>query len=251
MRNRPQNVAMGWLESGGSRREAMEFAKGYAEKHFDAPGVSWFETLPFMGGYLWEIQEAGDGQSYLPAAAKVLSEPGAKGWIRFRRRVLQVSMMDGRPSFLMLSEELSRITIENGRGEMAASGKMRPVVKHGTKLLTLGAATFGTGACALGLVLAYAFSIQAFVPGPRKLDADLLPHRQWTRVERVPPNLYVETMRFQNQQWTTNIKPVVRGARGAPAAPQAQPAAARAPSAPATLPPPPAPVGAPGQRAAP
>lgn len=247
MKNRPQNVAMGWLESGGSRREAMEFAKGYAEKHFDAPGVCWFETLPFMGGFLWEVQEMGDGLSYLPAAAKVLSEPGAKGWIRFRRRVLQIRMMDGKPSFLMLAEEMSRVTIENGRGEMAAAGKMRPVVKHGTKLLTLGGATFGTGIAALAMVLAFDFSVQAFVPGPRKLEQDLLPHRQWARVERVPPNLYVETMRFTNQQWTTNIKPVVRNAKvgqppQVPGQPQVQPASVR--------PPPPAPIdAAPGKPA--
>ena len=212
--NRPQNVAMGWLESGGSRRDAVEYAKGYAQKHMDAPGICWFETLPFMGGYLWEVHEGGPGYSFLPATAKVLSEAGAKGWTRFRRRALQVSMMDGKPSFLVLSEDMSRSTVENGRGEMAPSGKMKPVVKHGTGLLTVGASFFGTGATALAIVLAYSFSIQTFVPGPRRLDQDLLPHRQWTRVERVPPNLFVETMRYQNQQWTTNIKPVIRTARG-------------------------------------
>jgi hypothetical protein len=211
--NRPQNVAMGWLESGGSKRDALEYAKGYAHKHMDAPGICWFETLPFMGGFLWEVQEGGPGYSFLPAAAKVLSESGAKGWTRFRRRVLQVSMMDGKPSFLILSEDMSRSTVENGRGEMTPSGKMRPVVKHGTKLLTFGGAVFGTGATALAMILAFDFSVQAFVAGPRKLDQDLLPHRQWTRVERVPPNLYVETMRYKDQQWTTTIKPVVRSGR--------------------------------------
>ena len=229
----PIQAAMGWIEPGGSRKDAMEYARGWAHKWMDAPETCWFAVLPMMGGYLWEVQEAGPGLSYLPAAAKVLSTPDGKGWFKIRKRIHQVSMMDGRPSLVFLPEPMSKAVMETGVGEMAASGKMHRVVKRGTKVLAFGGAMLGTGSLFLTAAFAHSILSNAYAPEPRRLDQDLLPHRQWSRVERVPPNLFVETMRFQNQLWTTNIKPVTRTASGRPVQTNAgapQPAAAAVPT---------------------
>ncbi len=242
----PHKAVMGWIEPGGSRKDAVEYARGYAVKHMDAPEGCWFEVLPFLGGYLWEVHELGPGLSYLPATAKVLSDPLAKGWFRTRKRAFQVAIQDGRPSLVLLPETLSKSVMENPKGEMRPSGKMRPVIRKGTRVLAFGSSVFGAGAVFLGATYAYAFLSLAYAPEPRRLDQDLLPHRQWSRVERVPPNLFVESMRFKEQAWTTNIKPVMRNASGRPTggtanAGQPQPAAAATPPRPAA-PPPPAPL---------
>lgn len=213
----PTMAAMGWLEPGGSKKDAIEYARGWALKHMDAPNVSWFAVMPFMGGFLWEVQEGGPGLSYLPATAKALADPNGKpGWFRSGNKVIQATMRDGAPFMVTLTNDLSKPIILANDNPMTPKGQMQRVVKTGARVLAFGSALFGSGAVFFALACVYSYVVMAYAPDTRRIEPEIVAHRQWSRVERVPPNLYVETMRFQNKQWTTNIKPILRNSRGGP-----------------------------------
>lgn len=240
----PTMAAMGWLEPGGSKKDAIEYARGWALKHMDAPNVSWFAVMPFMGGFLWEVQEGGPGLSYLPSTAKALADSSGKpGWFRSGNKVIQATMRDGAPFMVTLTTEQSKPIIQQNDSPMVPKGQMQRVVKTGARVLAFGASLFGSGVVFFGLSCVYSFLVMAYAPDARRIEPEIVAHRQWSRVERVPPNLYVETMRYQNKQWTTNIKPILRNSRGGAvgstqpaAAPSPQPAAQARPTTPGPLP---------------
>ena len=256
----PSMAALGWLEPGGNKKDAIEYAKGWAMKHMDAPNVSWFAVMPFMNGFIWEVHEGGPGLSYLPATAKALADPsGRAGWFRAGQKVIQARMRDGRPFITTLPTEASRPIILANENPMVPKGQMQRVVKTGAKVLAFGATVFGTGAVFFALACVYSYLVMGYAPDARRIEPDMVAHRQWTRVERIPPNLYVESMKYENKQWTANIKPILRNSRGGAVGspPPATPAASTQPApqprtvAPLPAPAPVAPVTPPAARTAP
>lgn len=247
----PNMAALGWLEPGGNKKDAMEYAKGWAMKHMDAPNVSWFAVMPFMNGFLWEVHEGGPGLSYLPATARALADPSGKpGWFRAGSKVIQARMRDGAPFMVTLTSSASKDIIAANEDPMIPKGQMQRVVKTGARVMAFGASVFGSGVVFFGLACVYSFLVMSYAPDARRIEPEVVAHRQWTRVERVPPNLYVESMKFENKQWTTNIKPVLRNSRGGPVG-STQPAASTPvqpqPARAANPLPPPAPVTTPAR----
>ena len=206
----PIKAALGWLE-GGSRRDSVDFAKGYATKHFDAPAICWYAVMPFMGGWLWEIQEGGTGRSYLPSVAKALAEGAEQSWFRVGMRAYSISMRDGRPFCVLLPTAESKVLMDGETGRLSAKGQMTHVVNRGTSMLVFGSTIFVTGLIFLSAATGFYTLRQQFVPSERVVDASLLPHRQWSRVQSIPTNLYVESMLLElgGEQWKTAIKPIL------------------------------------------
>lgn len=206
----PIKAALGWLE-GGSRRDSVDFAKGYATKHFDAPAICWHAVMPFMGGWLWEVQEGGPGRSFLPSVAKALAEGVEQSWFRVGTRAYSISMRDGRPFCVLLPAAESKVLIDGDVGKLVAKGQMTHVINRGTGMLVFGSTIFVTGLIFLSAATGFYTLRQQFVPSERVVDATLLPHRQWSRVQSIPTNLYVETMKLEagDEQWQTAIKPIL------------------------------------------
>lgn len=220
-------AAVGWLRD-AERRDAISFAKGYALKHFDAPDAAWFAVLPFLGGHLWEVHEGGPGNSYLAPAVRALTEGSERAWFQVGNRVHSISLRDGEPSCVLLSSEDSRRIIDAGVGRIAPRGKMTRVVKQGTGTLVFGSTVFGSGFLFLLASLTFYVAGEALAPDARRLDLDALPHRAWAKVERIPPNLFVDSLKYDKKAWNPNIRPILPKGAAPAAAPGAAPTTASA-----------------------
>lgn len=205
----PNKAALGWLEH-GNRRDAVDYAKGYALKHFDAPALCWFAVMPFVGGWLFEIQEGGPGRSHLGSVAKALAEGGEQSWFRVGTRAYSVSMRDGRPFCVLLPATESKALLASETGKLVAKGAMTRVIRKGTGVLVFGGTFFLTGLIFLSGATGFYALRQHFVPSERIINTETLPHRQWERVHAIPPNLYVESLKLDAgaDQWKTAIKPL-------------------------------------------
>ncbi|BCB22226.1 hypothetical protein [Bosea sp. ANAM02] len=216
----PNKAIVGWLEAGTARKDTIEHIKDYAARFFVSPNTTWYATMPFMGGFLYEIHEGGVGQSYLPDIAKALAERRDPAWFRTGRRVYSVAMRDGLPALVLQPEKESLALIAAGNGQLVAKGKMQRLVRRGTGTLVVGSALFGIGATFLSIAWGiHAAASLFYAPTIRQLETDQLPHRSWSLVERVPAHLYVEALRFKDNQWTTSIKPIGGRAEPTPALP--------------------------------
>ncbi len=206
----PTKAVIGWLEPGGSKRDTMEHVKDYAAKHLDSPNSAFYALMPFLGGWLYELHENGPGLSYLPAAAQAMAERRDPAWFRVGQRAFSVTMRDKKPYCVMKPEKESQALFDADIGRLTPRGKMSRLIRRGTGTLIVGSTLFGAGGTfmvASGIFYVMVTSI--YLPEIRRLDVPQLPHRAWTQVDRIPPNLYVEALRFQNNQWTTSIKPIV------------------------------------------
>jgi len=205
----PNQVALGWIEH-GTRKDAIEYAKGYATRHFDAPAICWYAVLPVLGGWLFEVQEGGPGRSHLTAVAKALAEGADLAWFRVGRKAYTVSMRDGRPFCVLLPETDSQEILASETGKLQAKGKMERVIKRGTTVLAVGLTVFGIGALFLAGAQTFHAMSQRFIPEDRVVNPDVLPHRQWSRVDSIPPNLFVESLRIDpdGEQWQAVVKPI-------------------------------------------
>src|SRR5690606_12222438 len=77
----PLNAMISWNEGIGSKKDAADIAKGYIAKRFTASAVSWYAFAPFLGGYLWEAQEGGQGKGYIEAVITALTnDPTKQYW---------------------------------------------------------------------------------------------------------------------------------------------------------------------------
>lgn len=205
----PIKAALGWIEH-GAKRDAVEFARGYAIKHFDAPNICWYSVLPLLGGWLWEVQEGGPGRTHLPAVAKALASGADQSWFRVGNRAYSVSMRDGRPFCVLLPTEESKVVFASDKPVLTPKGPMTLVVQRGTGYLVLGSGMFVTGAVFLAAVGSFYALSQQYVPPERTLSVQSLAHRAWSRVEAIPPNLYVESLRLEEgtDNWDIQIRPL-------------------------------------------
>lgn len=206
-----RRIVIGWLEPGSSRRDAMDVAKAYAQKFFDAPDASWYAIMPFMDGWFWEAQEGGSGRSYLNGVAKVIVADEEGRWIRVGNRAMSIGLRDGKPFCVLMSEADSALMMA-GEGRVGAAGKMQRVVKRGTGVLVSGLVVAISGFLFLSSATGYHFLTQTYVPSEREINIDLLPHGQWDRVGGVPPNLFVERLELLpgEDRWKTTVKPIQR-----------------------------------------
>ncbi len=205
----PIKVALGWLDT-DVKRDAVELAKGHALKHMDAPEITFFAVMPLLDGHLWEVHEGGSGHSYLPSVAEALAKGTEPAWFRVGSKAYTVALRDGRPYCILQPNAESKKLIDGEFPQLKPKGRMNHVLRKGKGVFGFGVSVFASGFLFLAVnVGAYAY-LQHTIPEPRALEADMLPHRQWTRVEKTATSLYVDSLRFKDGQWTTSVKPILR-----------------------------------------
>ena len=238
----PTDLRMGWVDT-DVKRDAAELAKGDAVKHLRAYENAWFAVMPFLGGHLWEVQENGTGHSFLPAVVEALAKGVEPAWFQVGNRAHTVAVRDGKPQCLIQNVAQSKLLIDGDKPQLRPRGRMQPVVKKGKGIFAFGAAVFGSGFLVLVASGTGYVALERMVPDARVLDVDNLPYRQWSKVKATADGLYVESLKFQNNQWTTAVKPAIRTSLddAAPAAGSrpAQAASGVSQAAPAQLPHPP------------
>lgn len=198
----PLRVLVGWAE-GISKNDAVDLAKGFIQRRFEAVDASWFTIAPFSGGYLWEVHEGGPGKAYMPAIIDALSQdPGGIHWLPSKDRAFQVMMRDGKPFCILLSSADSKAIIASERPPLLPGGKMIRAVKKGTGVLATGGALFGTGFSFLLGSMAF-FAVTAS-PGPSVPDFKFenLALAQWPKVADTAVTEVVTKLEFANGKWT-------------------------------------------------
>src|SRR3546814_10857969 len=103
-------------------------------------------------------------------------------WIPSGSRACQITMRDGRPLGLLLSEADSATLRESDIEPLPRSGRMRQVSPKGTGVLTVGTVVFLAGLASLTVGAGFHFlssSMIASAPRGGATLVDAMPHRQW------------------------------------------------------------------------
>lgn len=225
----PVTVIIGFSQT-GSARDAEGVAKGYVNKNF-AVDISWYAVAPFSGGYLYEVHQGGNGVSYLPEVLEVLNANTTAGVVRIPsgNRVMQVSMREGSPVPLLLSETDSRQYLSHPENLPLPSGKMKEAVKSGLMWVYAGVLGMSVGTVLLFGSIGYYFMSSSNEVLSKQTPPEQMPHRQWETVRRLRTDQYVSRLKFENNRWSVDFA-------------DSPPDPSRAVVRPAAMPPPPAPT---------
>src|SRR3546814_164131 len=142
----------------------------------------------------------------LASVAVALSQDDVPAvWIPSGSRACQITMRDGRPLGLLLSEADSDTLRESDVEPLPRSGRMRQVSPKGTGVLTVGTVLFLAGLASLTVAAGFHFlsaSMIASAPLGGAQLVDAMPHRQWPLVDRRPQrDMHAAALRLQNGHW--------------------------------------------------
>lgn len=201
----PLTVILGFSQT-GSARDAEGVAKSYISKNF-AVDISWYAVAPFSGGYLHEVHQGGNGISYLPEVLEVLNANTTAGITRIPsgNRVMEVSMRDGRPVPLLLSESDSRQYLAHPENFPLPSGKMKEAVKSGLMWVYAGVVGMVVGSVLLFGSIGYYFMSTSNEVLSKQTPPEQLPHRQWETVRRIRTDQYVSRLKYENNRWSVDF----------------------------------------------
>jgi len=207
--NVPFRIIVGWAD-GVSKEDAVDIARGFIQRRFDAVNSSWYVTAPFMGGYFWEVHEGGKGSSYMPAIIDALTNnPGGQHWFPSGDRVFQVMMRDGKPFGVLLQKSESKKVIESGSMPLRASGRMKRAVFKGTPVLIAGAGVLASGVLFfLSSVVMYAF-LATPEPAVKDINLTKIPSAQWDKLASIKPTEIVSKIEFEQGEWKIEKRPFV------------------------------------------
>lgn len=204
--NRPVRLVIGYLPE-VSKRDAFEYAQGVAEKYFDQPGIGYVNAFEHANGYLFEVQEGGNGKAYAPAIVDYFENEGEFEPARQDRVVIQTGHR--KVQILRLREGMTSVVLAESSSApvddwLKPTKALVPLLNRRTMLLKAGAAVMMTGLIAL-LSTGMYFRVQQFEPftppASEKISTALLPRSQWQKLESVPANSYVKAIRFRNDKW--------------------------------------------------
>jgi hypothetical protein len=234
----PLTVILGFSLT-GSARDAEGVAKSYISKNF-AVDISWYAVAPFSGGYLHEVHQGGNGISYLPEVLEVLNANTTAGITRIPsgNRVMEVSMRDGRPVPLLLSESDSRQYLAHPENFPLPSGKMKEAVKSGLMWVYAGVVGMIVGSVLLFGSIGYYFMSTSNEILSKQTPPEQMPHRQWETVRRIRADQYVSRLKYENNRWSVDFS-------DSPPDPTRPPVRVTPPAATPTPPVPPAPPATP------
>lgn len=204
----PINAHMGWTEGLENKNDAIELAKGYINRRFNAVESSWYSVAPLLEGYLWEVHEGGPGKGYIEGVMDALAEnPGATIWFPSGTRVFQFMMRDGKPFGVLLPEDESELMKRSDNAPILPRTRMKRAVNRGTGVMVAGATLFGASlATMVGSIVFYAF-IGVAPPTYKEVSLPTLPHAQWRLVGDVPATEIISKLEFQNRKWSTESRP--------------------------------------------
>jgi hypothetical protein len=202
----PYRVIIDFLEGTLKKQDAIAFARGFIEHHFDAPNACGYYVMPYEQGYVFEVHEGGEGKAFLPGIMDALDQdPTATACIQMARRVLEVKRSAaGTYTAILLPEGMDSQSLDKVFPEAGAA--LTPFQKSGLTALIIGGAVFGLGFIALFLTMLY-YLIQVtglLSPPLAAIDFRSLPLTQWPSLETKAgeeSGTYIKTLRYQNGSW--------------------------------------------------
>lgn len=205
-RIRPIRLVMGYLPE-VSRRDAIEYAQGIASKYFDQQGLAYYGAFEHANGFVYEVQEGGDGKAYAPGILQHFEEQGPFDSQRVdsvvvasATRMVQVQRLREGLSCVLLPQTATTEPTE----WLKTSSPLEPALNRRRLFFMVGAFMLGSGLTAM-LTTGLFFRLQDFEPvpevKPELVSASALPRSQWMKVASLPPNTYVKAIRFKNGKW--------------------------------------------------
>lgn len=130
---------------GVSKKDAMAAARGYVERNITSLDEAYTSVRRYGQGYLVEIQEGGEGESYLPAlVAHLDARPeGEEAVIDLAGRQAVFTREFGKINSLLLPESAERRPVTK---EIVPGGRMMPYRGEARYVFTAGAVIAGIGA---------------------------------------------------------------------------------------------------------
>jgi len=230
---KPLTLVVGYLDVGRAK-DANAYARGFAERRFEAHDEAFVSVARFNEGYFWEAHEGGGGRSYLPDVMRILkADPDARIWLPSGSRTLEVLMRDGRPLGLMLPDEQVELLRKSGREgrQASASSRMTRLRTKGEILFAFGALVFISGIGVLCAAALQSASVNVMAEAPHGAAVEQMPHRHWTDAAKIAnAGGYVSKLEMVNGKWAATPKVM------------APPVIIQAPVAPPPVPSPPTPV---------
>ena len=204
----PYKVVIDFLEGTLRKQDAVAFARGFIENHFDALTDSGYFVLPYEGGYIFEAHEGGPHRAFLPAIMDILTrDPTASACVQMARRVLEVKKsVSGVYTAILLPEGTEPQNPEKIFPEPGP--KLIPFQRSGMTLLIVGASIFGVGfATLLFSTIIYLIEASGLLSPPlARIDYSSLPLTQWQTLKSVggsQSSTYVKAVRLQNGRWVS------------------------------------------------
>ena len=205
----PNKIVIDFLEGVNARADAIASARGFISSHFDVPEESGYYVMPYKDGFAFEVQEGGSRHAYLPSILRTIEEsPNATVSVRSGSRVLQVSKgQRGAFNSVLLPEELSSY-LENVIEAQENAPALTSYQFNNVVWLLWGLGMVGVG------VLLFIFTLGFFMLSPKAPKAmvsatsiEQLPISQWKRmVDKLNGTNYVSQMKYENGQWTFELK---------------------------------------------
>ncbi len=200
----PFRVVIDFLEGTGRKQDAIAFAKGFIDQHFDSPQSSGWYVMPYEGGYAFEVQDGGSRRAYLPGVIETLTQdPQAVVAVPMARRVLEVKRTRGGNFTSILLPEGMEPTDET-LIQAQPGPRLTPYKSNGIGLFATGLSIFGAG------LLTFLVSLLAFVTvwvvqldrGMPVNDASLVPLTYWDRLSTTSSaDGFVSALRYENGRW--------------------------------------------------
>ena len=203
----PYRVVIDFLEGTLRKQDAVSFARGFIEHHFDATSNSGYFVAPYEAGYIFEAHEGGLQRAYLPGILKTLqTTPTASACVQMARRVLEVKKsVSGVYTAILLPEGTEPQNLDKVFPEPGP--KLVPYEKSGLGAMMTGIGIFGAGLVTLLLATTwYLVEVSGLMqPSMATVDYKSLPLTQWPNLERMTAgpdkDKYVRTIRMQNGKW--------------------------------------------------
>lgn len=200
----PYRVIIDFLEGTTRRKDAVAFAKGFIEQHFDSPQAAGWYVARYEDGYAFEVHEGGSGRAYLPDVLDTLSRnQDVTVAIRMARRMMEIKRTQtGEYTAILLPEGMDPTEEDTHFAEPGPS--LTRYRSDGIPLFAAGLATFAVGALAFILSLGvYAVgALDRITTGSGIMDPGTLPISRWEEVLlNAEPDEYVSSLRLENGAW--------------------------------------------------
>jgi len=210
----PVRVVIGYLPE-VTERDALEYAVGLAEKHFEQIGMSYFDAFKYGSGYAFEAHEGGSGKAYLPEIIRYFDSKGTfrpgedvKAVIRTATRAVEVQRTREGLTAIILPERDETPPSD----WLQPTTNMQPAINKRTGFLVVGAALFTTGFIAMIFTsMLTRFQEYEAAPDPvvQRIDITQLPNQKWSELTRTPADKVVHALRYRNGRWETpELRPV-------------------------------------------
>jgi hypothetical protein len=208
----PIHVVMGYIPD-STKKDVLQHARGYARDHLDAPDNSYVLIAPYRSGFVFEIQEGGDQQAYLPEILEALNEnPDQIVWVPSGsklNRAISIEIASGDFYANLLTEDESRAVRESGQAPLGRSQKMSPLFPKGGAVFATGLSSALISALGLLVVSWYSYQINIQPVPSQSYVADILPHTQIIRLsDAIQEDRWVNRIRFEGGQWRADFEEV-------------------------------------------